>query len=487
MNNFFFLLFIIISVSCFGQTIRDTIRVGDSAVVVQTTKVVNTKTGAVSYTYKDTNTTVSKTKIYLGTTVTPNQPPSANAGADQTIILPLSSVNLVGSGQDKDGAIAGYSWSKVSGGTAIIANANQSSTSVNNLTIGVYIFRLTVTDNDGAIGTDDVTVTVNSPTQTGKQDTSQQGFGKNNGGNGKPIVTVTSGSALANAIKSNTYIKIDNKASGSWSFRGNYSNLVNVTIDGSESTFPIVLDNGNNGDGLSFEGSGCHDIIIKSISVRNAGNDNAAINNGGYKILFDHCSFSNGGDGSLDITTGSHDITVQWCIIGSAVSGASLFDYPGTKNLSVHHNLYLAFERNALIGSQQKAGRTDMVCDFTNNVVWNWKNYGTDVNNNGTANIRNNYYYSTSNPNSAVLTAKNSYGTYPQGFAYVSGNFSGNGVNIDKQSNNPLWPVPAEFSTNMQDACTAARLVVAGVGPVKKDATDLNFIKQVTLPGCPAQ
>jgi len=89
-----------------------------------------------------------------------NQAPLANAGPDKTITLPANSVILSGSGTDSDGSIASYSWTKVSGGTATLANANTANLTASDLVGGVYTFRLTVTDNQGATGSDDVTVTV---------------------------------------------------------------------------------------------------------------------------------------------------------------------------------------------------------------------------------------------------------------------------------------------------------------------------------------
>ena len=91
-----------------------------------------------------------------------NQPPTANAGADQTITLPASSVTLSGSGTDPDGSITTYSWTKVSGGAATITAPASASTTVTGLTQGTYTFRLAVTDNSGATATDDVVITVNA-------------------------------------------------------------------------------------------------------------------------------------------------------------------------------------------------------------------------------------------------------------------------------------------------------------------------------------
>ena len=41
-------------------------------------------------------------------------------------------------------------------------NANAASTGLNGLTQGVYVYRLTVTDNNGATAIDNITITVNA-------------------------------------------------------------------------------------------------------------------------------------------------------------------------------------------------------------------------------------------------------------------------------------------------------------------------------------
>src|SRR6185503_20053515 len=92
-----------------------------------------------------------------------NLPPIANAGSDITLTLPVNSTTLLGSGTDADGTITGYAWTRVSGPTTYtLGSANASTTTLTNLVQGTYVFRLTVTDNGGASGTDNVTVTVNA-------------------------------------------------------------------------------------------------------------------------------------------------------------------------------------------------------------------------------------------------------------------------------------------------------------------------------------
>jgi predicted esterase len=97
-----------------------------------------------------------------------NIAPVANAGPDQTITLPANSANLAGSGYDQDGSIASYNWTQVSGpNTATMSNASGASNTVGGLVAGTYVFRLKVTDNAGATGTDDINVVVNAAGVTG--------------------------------------------------------------------------------------------------------------------------------------------------------------------------------------------------------------------------------------------------------------------------------------------------------------------------------
>jgi gliding motility-associated-like protein len=93
-----------------------------------------------------------------------NQPPQAFAGADQVITSPVNSITLFGTGSDADGIVVSYLWTKLSGPTATLTNANNASLSLSAMSEGVYIFRLTVTDDKGATNNDDVTVTLNAAT-----------------------------------------------------------------------------------------------------------------------------------------------------------------------------------------------------------------------------------------------------------------------------------------------------------------------------------
>jgi len=91
-----------------------------------------------------------------------NQPPVANAGADQSIRLPATA-SLTGSATDDAfprGRVLTYSWSKFIGpGTVTFTPANQASTTASFSTSGTYVLRLTVSDGE-LTGSDDVIVSV---------------------------------------------------------------------------------------------------------------------------------------------------------------------------------------------------------------------------------------------------------------------------------------------------------------------------------------
>jgi K319L-like, PKD domain len=96
----------------------------------------------------------------------PNVAPTANAGADQTVASGAL-VNLDGTGSsDPDGTIASYAWTQTGGPAVTLTGADTATPSFTAPTVAVstdLTFSLTVTDNDGATGTDTVVVTVNPP------------------------------------------------------------------------------------------------------------------------------------------------------------------------------------------------------------------------------------------------------------------------------------------------------------------------------------
>lgn len=83
-----------------------------------------------------------------------NQPPVANAGRNQIIILPVDSVELMGSGMDADGFVVSYAWRKVSGPPPFNFVSHDANAKVRNMVRGIYEFELKVTDNNMLFATD---------------------------------------------------------------------------------------------------------------------------------------------------------------------------------------------------------------------------------------------------------------------------------------------------------------------------------------------
>jgi len=113
-------------------------------------------------------------------TASVNQPLTANAGNDQTHTL-ANNLTITLNGTDSTGNITAYAWECLSytanqGAVsaeyttaqvnALIANANTATATVAPRKAGTYVFKLTVTDNDGESDTANVTVVVEAMTHT---------------------------------------------------------------------------------------------------------------------------------------------------------------------------------------------------------------------------------------------------------------------------------------------------------------------------------
>lgn len=94
-----------------------------------------------------------------------NSPPIANAGSDQ-IANERSVVVLMGTGTDSDGMVQDYLWTQQSGPSVALSNAAASRTEFTAPSYSegqsTLVFRLTVTDDAGASGSDDTMVSVNA-------------------------------------------------------------------------------------------------------------------------------------------------------------------------------------------------------------------------------------------------------------------------------------------------------------------------------------
>lgn len=90
-----------------------------------------------------------------------NKPPTANAGPEKELTLPVDRTTLDGSKSSDDQKIATYRWTKTSGPDgARIENADGAVATVTGLQVGTYQFTLTVADERKLESSDTVTVIV---------------------------------------------------------------------------------------------------------------------------------------------------------------------------------------------------------------------------------------------------------------------------------------------------------------------------------------
>ena len=120
---------------------------------------------AIVVTAEDGTTTKTYT-VTVTRAAPPNQPPVANAGADQSVTTDAT-VTLSGSATDPDQASDSltYLWTQTSGTPAVTLNAADTATAEFTApdVATVLVFTLTVTDDAGISDTDTVTITVTAP------------------------------------------------------------------------------------------------------------------------------------------------------------------------------------------------------------------------------------------------------------------------------------------------------------------------------------
>jgi len=270
-----------------------------------------------------------------------------------------------------------------------------------------------------------------------------------------------------------------------------------------------------------------HNVIIQYVRFRNdpsgepgGGQVNVGIQEGAYNIVIDHCSLSWSLDDMFQIWRNSisplpdtMDITVQWSIFAEALAGhstamiigatepASAGEHLKTRNITVHHNLYVHnMERNPYV----KTG----VTEIKNNVVYNWENPIMETRAQTTIDIVNNYWKPGPMSSEPYIVHDAALGTTPNASIYVNGNVL-EGINTAEQddwallwdydSRGPLstmhqrltpLPSPPPIPVTLETAANAYNSVLSDVGAnrrlnelgewvVNQDSVDLRVIADV--------
>lgn len=215
------------------------------------------------------------------------------------------------------------------------------------------------------------------------------------------------------------------------------------------------------------------------------------------RVMLDHLSLAWGNDEMVDLIHSS-DVTLQWSTIeesdteghgkGRPHNFALLSAYPGSGNVSIHHNLFAHHARRL---PSLAPAEPDRPADFRNNVVYNFRDGLSDEGHRPRSpiNIIGNYY--KPGPNAARISL---FRFHPQGAYYVAANYvEGFGPLDDPravQGRLPGWlrvigegarlssPAPVPAITTVT-AVEAYREVLAQAGALPRDRVTVRTVEEV--------
>ncbi|WP_424495369.1 DUF4082 domain-containing protein, partial [Salinimicrobium sp. GXAS 041] len=145
---------------------RDNLKIGEDLSHPYSFIWNHSSTGNYSLTAEATDNSgakrISSTVNIVLTAPAGNIPPTVSAGEDQILVLPEDNITLSASASDSDGSIISYLWEQLGGPAAEIQNAASMNLELLGLEQGVYVFRVTVADNEGGTASDDVSIIVNA-------------------------------------------------------------------------------------------------------------------------------------------------------------------------------------------------------------------------------------------------------------------------------------------------------------------------------------
>jgi pectate lyase len=303
-----------------------------------------------------------------------------------------------------------------------------------------------------------------------------EGFGVTAGGDGRPVVEVTtlddSGPGSLRAALAGGGDRTIVFAVGGTIDLASYLWVTgaNVTIDGLSAPPPgITLRH----KGLVIRGTlGAHDVVVRGLRIRDAGadtdEDGIQIAHGAHHVVVQQVSVDGSGDGNVDITEGAHDVTVAWSIL-SGNHQNMLVKYHASR-VTLHHNVFVGSDsRNPQVRVDDQGGAaTDTTVDMRNNVVADFGQYGTLVWHGPWVNVVGNYY-------SRALDAL---ALHKTALAFGTANVSANGKQLRRGRQRVPFAAPPLATT---DPCTAAAAALAAAGARPLDDRDQASLAGISV------
>lgn len=241
----------------------------------------------------------------------------------------------------------------------------------------------------------------------------------------------------------------------------------NVTVDG-RGRVTIWGDRMSNRNNplLSLCGT---NVVVRNLRVRNGG-DNLSFGGASYpgstRVLISHVSSTGSGDDGVSIAYGSKDATLQWSFVGGCTRSIFLKyenkagDKRPVQNISLHHNYITRQWIRGPLAVDVK------VLDFRNNIVTNWREWGSRFDHGTTGNGVNNLHildpWCHGKPDSTVYHKSD-------GPVYFAGNVGRNCKSGNEGTTKD--PVPAASVTTLPVE-EMEKLVGEYAGCLPRDAAD---------------
>lgn len=236
-----------------------------------------------------------------------------------------------------------------------------------------------------------------------------------------------------------------------------------VTIDGNGATLY--------GDGFSRTAGMVdvrgHDVVVKDIRLRNAGDNLRAQGNGAYNVVFRHVSSTGAADDGISVGYGAHDVTVQHCFLAGNTRSVFM-KYGATTNVSIHHSwIQKQWVRGPLVSQA-------IFADLRNLVVEDWTSWGTRFEKDSSGNVVGSLFLLSPYATSVGGKTNSALRLMQSGQVYTAGN-GYDGMVAGGDEGGATAPLPAPPVTTLPVA-EMADVVRTRAGCLPRDGVDQAYI-----------
>lgn len=211
---------------------------------------------------------------------------------------------------------------------------------------------------------------------------------------------------------------------------------------------------------------GGHDVIVRNLRLRNAGDNLRIQGNGAHDIVVSHVSSTGSSDDGISIGYGAHDVTVEWCFL--AGNTRSIFiKYGATSNVSLHHSWIM----KQWIRGPLASGSA--LVDVRNVILEDWTQWGMRFEHLATGNVVQSLF--RLGGYAAKIGGKGDSALHLQGGPVFTADNVYQGRAVASTDAATATPVPAPVVTTLPVA-EMTPLVEAGAGCQPRDAVDQLYI-----------